>query len=200
MTQLYSVKSRNRGFTLLEIMLVMVLMAVVISSVTLSFDIRSTDKKVEDEAKRFHAVYQLASDYALLNNLQLGMAISPTRYQFLVFDGEGWQTINDDKVLSPHELEEGFQLELTLGELDWLDDGGFDLDKGLFSDDDEDDDSKIKKVIPQIYLFSSGEITPFTLRISYELAFSGEDKIEYQIVGDSELPLKVENMADLTLE
>ena len=191
-------RSRQSGFTLLEVMLVMVLMAVVLSSVNLSFDIRSDRNKVEDEAKRLQAVVQLASDYALLNNLQLGMLVDKQSYQFLGFDGEDWQAIDEDKLFKKYQLEENFTLKLTLGDIPWLD--NVDTEGGLFgrlSEGDEDDkkDGK-KKLIPQVYLFSSGEITPFSIQILFTRPFSGDDDIVFEVSGENELPLKVEDLAD----
>ncbi|WAJ69850.1 type II secretion system minor pseudopilin GspH [Catenovulum adriaticum] len=194
--QKYQTKlSRQRGFTLLEIMLVMVLMAVVLSSVSLSFDIRSDQSKVEDEAKRLQAVVQLASDYALLNNFQLGLRLDENSYQFLVYDGEKWQALDGDKMFDQHELEEGFELQVSIGEIPWLE--NYDEDEGLFFDsDDEDDEDGKKKLIPQVYLFSSGEITPFSVQFIFSRPFSSEDEIVYQVSGESELPLKVEKLTE----
>ncbi len=189
--------SRQRGFTLLEVMLVMVLMAVVLSSVNLSFDIRSDRNKVEDEAKRLQAVVQLASDYALLNNLQLGLWVEEKSYQFLGFDGEVWTTIDEDKILKKYELEDNFKLKLTLGDIPWLD--NVDAEDGLFSlvgQDDEDDEDEQKKLVPQVYLFSSGEITPFSVQFIYQRPFSGEDDIVFEVSGETELPLKIEDLAE----
>lgn len=187
--------SRQRGFTLLEIMLVMVLMAVVLSSVSLSFDIRSDQDKVEEEAKRLQAVVQLASDYALLNNFQLGLRLDETSYQFLVYDGEKWQALDSDKMFSEHELEEGFELNISIGDIPWLE--HYDEDDGLFSSsEDEDDEEDKKKLIPQVYLFSSGEITPFSVQFIFNRPFSGEDEIVYQVSGETELPLKVEKLTE----
>ncbi|MCU4674390.1 type II secretion system minor pseudopilin GspH [Catenovulum sp. 2E275] len=195
--QKYQTKlSRQRGFTLLEVMLVMVLMAVVLSSVSLSFDIRSDRNKVEDEAKRLQAVVQLASDYALLNNLQLGLLVDKNSYQFLGYDGELWQEIEDDKVLSKYEMDENFELKLTLGDIPWLD--NVDEEAGLFgrNQDEEDDDGK-PKLIPQVYLFSSGEITPFSIQFVFNRPFSGEDEIVFEVSGETELPLKVQDLAEV---
>lgn len=194
--QKYQTKlSRQRGFTLLEIMLVMVLMAVVLSSVSLSFDIRSDQNKVEDEAKRLQAVVQLASDYALLNNFQLGLRLDENSYQFLVYDGEKWQALDGDKMFNQHELEEEFELQVSIGEIPWLE--NYDEDEGLFFDpDDEEDEDGKKKLIPQVYLFSSGDITPFSVQFIFNRPFSGEDEIVYQVSGESELPLKIENLTE----
>ncbi|MER2492401.1 type II secretion system minor pseudopilin GspH [Catenovulum sediminis] len=183
-------KRKQTGFTLLEVMLVMVLMAVILSSVSLSFDIRSDYDKTKDEAKRFQAAFQLAADFGLLNNLQLGLLVEKTSYQFLVFNGEQWQAIEEDKVFSTYELPEYFELTLTQGEMAWLDD--YQEEEGLFNQaDEEDEDDKKKKLIPQVYLFSSGEITPFSLQISYEVPFSGEDNIIFEVTGEDTTPLKV---------
>ncbi|EWH11234.1 general secretion pathway protein H [Catenovulum agarivorans DS-2] len=179
------------GFTLLEVMLVMVLMAVILSSVSLSFDIRSDYDKVKEEARRFQAALQLAADYGLLNNLQLGVIVKKNQYQFLIHNGDDWQTISEDKTFAPYDLEEGFELELTLGELSWMED--YDAEEGLFaSTDDEDDEDDKKKLIPQIYLFSSGEITPFTLQFSYTPPYASfAEQIILNVEAQDYLPSKL---------
>ena len=190
-SQKYSHK-RQAGFTLLEVMLVMVLMAVILSSVSLSFDIRSDYDKTKEEARRFQAALQLAADYGLLNNVQLGIIVKKNQYQFLIHNGEDWQTISEDKTFAPYELEEGFELELTLGELSWMED--YDAEEGLFSstDEEDDDDDKKKKLIPQIYLFSSGELTPFTVQFSYTPPYASfADRVVLKVEAQDYLPSKL---------
>lgn len=184
-------RKRQAGFTLLEVMLVMVLMAVILSSVSLSFDIRSDYDKTKEETRRFQAALQLAADYGLLNNVQLGVSVKKNQYQFLIYDGEHWQTISEDKTFAPYELPEGFELELTLGELSWMED--YDAEEGLFSSTDEDDDKdKKNKLIPQIYLFSSGELTPFTLQFSYTPPYASfADRVVLKVEAQEYLPSKL---------
>ena len=65
--------NRQRGFTLLEVMLVLLLMGLAAGYVI--FNAFSTDpsEQLEREARRLQVVIDMASDYAVLNQQQLGI-------------------------------------------------------------------------------------------------------------------------------
>ncbi len=183
---------KTRGFTLIEIMLVLAIMAVMLTAVQLNFDLASPNDKVEKEANRFHAVFQLASDYSQLNNVQLGLVTDEISYSFVAYDGDRWMMLSEERFLEQYELEEGFSLELSLGDIPWLEDA-LEPGEGLFDDDEEEDDEDDeKKIIPQVYIFSSGDITPFTLTFVYEEEFSNDDAVAYDVKGEYAIPLTVD--------
>lgn len=185
-------KSRQSGFTLLEIMLVMVLLAVMVSSVSLSFDVRSPYDKVKDEARRFQAAFQLAADFALLNSFQLGLQVNEDSYQFLVFDGERWQTLEQDKSLTEHKVEQNITLSLSMQEIDWISDAQ--QEGGIFSTaDDNEEQAEKEKLIPQIYLFSSGEYIPseFTLTLDWQDEVGYSDPLQFEVTAAGGFPLKL---------
>lgn len=195
----------QRGFTILEIMLVMAIMGVILGLTSFSFDVSSNKERVNKEARRFVAVFQAASDFALLNNFELGLQVKENTYRFLAFNHESylWSELSDEELLEEYELPEDFTLQLALGDIPWLDDQRS-LEDGLFSQEsllgedslfelgEEKEIEKRKKMRPQVYLFSSGEITPFTLTFLFEEAFSDEEPIAFEVTGEFTLPLKVE--------
>lgn len=176
-------------------MLVMVLMAIIVSSISFSFDVQSPKDKTFKEAKRFQAIYHLAAEYALLNNVQFGIVIKEQGYEFVGFDGERWTPISDETYFAEYELEEFFRLELRMDDIPWLDEQANE-DEGLFetSNDEEEEEDKI---VPQLYLFSSGDISPFELVIIYEEDFSDDDPVGYSVTGEYTIPLKVEGPLEL---
>ncbi|WP_017444450.1 type II secretion system minor pseudopilin GspH [Gayadomonas joobiniege] len=194
-TASFNHKKYQHGFTLLEVMLVMVLLAVMVSSISLSFDLRSPYDKVKDEARRFQAAFQLASDYALLNSFQLGLVVDKATYQFVAFDGDNWQTLEDDKSLSKHELSQEIELSLTMQQIDWLSDQQ--QDEGIFSvagsneeDSDTGQDNK-DKIIPQVYLFSSGEYIPSEFSLTFTWVGDSEQTLFFEVTGAGGFPLKI---------
>ncbi len=143
------------GFTLLEILVVIVIVGIVASFATLA--LRGADWKAiaEEEATRLAALLKLASDQAVLETRQLALSIDREGYLFLVFDEAVdtpyWRPLEQDDLLggvrSPHE---GLELRLVESE---------ELGAATASSREGDD------YAPHVLLLSSGEMTPFTIDI-----------------------------------
>lgn len=190
---------RQRGFTLLEVMLVLVLMGLAVSYVVFNAFGRSQSEELDKEVRRFQVVFDMASDYAVLNQQQLGVRfdIKKGQYLFLYLDEEqNWQEISDDKVFLPHQLPDVFTFELALDDLPWEEDNLFDnqlFDEALSFDENRVSigDEEDKPVAPpQVFIFASGEITPFSLAFSYEPDFGDDEPVYYRINGQDEAPLE----------
>ncbi|AWB68688.1 type II secretion system protein GspH [Saccharobesus litoralis] len=199
MTKPFNKASKQQGFTLLEIMLVLVLMAILVSSISFSFDTNDPSKKVEKEARKFQALYHLAVEYALLNNVQFGVVINEAGYEFVGFDGQRWSPISGEATFAEQEMPENITLQLRVDNIPWLDQQNQEDD--LFSSSDDEDTQKDEedKVVPHIYLFSSGDITPFELLFIYDEAFSDIDSFCFSVTGEYAIPLKVEGPLEVDL-
>ncbi|WP_332308863.1 type II secretion system minor pseudopilin GspH [Salinimonas marina] len=95
---------RACGFTLLEVMLVLLLMGLATSVVI--FNGFSTDKteQLEQQARRFQVLTDMASDYAVMNQQQLGIRIDPQAngYFFMALDEDNrWQQLEGVEVYAP---------------------------------------------------------------------------------------------------
>lgn len=75
-------KSRNRGFTLLELLIVMVIVAMMVTMVVLSVNLGRGDSALKDSARRLHAILQLASEESILFNKSLGIKFEEDKYSF----------------------------------------------------------------------------------------------------------------------
>ena len=75
-------QSRNRGFTLLELLIVMVIVALMVTMVVLSVNLGRGDSALKDSARRLHAIMQLASEEAILFNKSLGVKLEEDEYSF----------------------------------------------------------------------------------------------------------------------
>ena len=77
---------RSKGFTLIEILVVVVIIAVVISLTVLSVSSTGRDSQLDEETRRIEGLVGLLHERALLEGRDFGMRIEPTAYQFVVYD------------------------------------------------------------------------------------------------------------------
>lgn len=152
--------AREGGFTLLELMVVLVIMGVLMTFVGLNVGGDGRAELLEREARRLAALLQMASEEAVIRSEELAVRFSADSYEFMLLQGGAWQPIsaNSDRPFRSHNLPDGIELDLEL-------DG--DLPPSLDSDEDN---------APQVFLLSSGEITPFTLTV-----FVTDSEQQYQI-------------------
>jgi general secretion pathway protein H len=147
------------GFSLLEIMIVVVIMGILVSIFTLSMGSFSDDA-TNEHARRLEALINLATEEASMQGREIGLRFYQHGYEFsarvpdLSEDGLliwRWIPLEDDKLLKARDLGEDFAVELLIE--------GKEVDLDYEPKEDEEYE-------PQIYLFSSGDLTPsFNARI-----------------------------------
>lgn len=156
-------KKRAAGFTLIEIMLVLVLLAT--SSVAVMMTLpESKEDKAKDEAARFYHLIQLLGEDALLNGYDYGIRVEPNRYQFLELTGKEWKPVSGSRYFTEVKMDEGIRLDVEIGSYSWQDKDRLFKPGSLFNEDlfaEQTDKDKIKP--PQVFVMASGEFTPFTL-------------------------------------
>lgn len=151
------------GFTLLEILVVIVIIGVIVSMATLSVGVLGRDREVEDETHRFWAVLQQAREEAELQSLDIAIFVAATDYEFLRFDSRRneWETIVDDKLYAHRTLPEGLRFRL------WLE-GREVVLKPTLPDRSKQDEHQ--RAPPQILVLSSGDLMPFELHLERDAA------------------------------
>jgi len=152
----------ERGFTLLEILIVVVLVAIVTAAAvnTINFVVDEADAKTE--AQRIAALATLAAEEAVLTGREYGLRIDDETLEFLLFDDltRQWQPLADDRIFHSRPIPESIRLELVLeGQAVML--GGETEGSTTPSEDEEESVEP-----PQLMFLSSGEITPFTLTVA----------------------------------
>lgn len=177
-------RSLERGFTLLEVMLVLLLMGLTAGYVVFNALTSDPAEQLEREVHRLQVVIDMASDFAVLNQQQLGVFIDEKQrsYSFMLLDEEdNWQFLTGNPVYDRVTLTEPFTFKLSLDDLPWLDQDRLferDLFDSTLSVNDKDiqigEEEEAPPPPPQILIMSSGEITPFSLVFSYEPGFSNE--------------------------
>lgn len=178
---------KNTGFTLLEVMLVILMIGLLAGVVTPNFDLGNDEDKAAKPARKFKAIFDLAGDYAMLNQYELGLIIKDNNYRFVAFDGQRWVDFQAEKYFAASDHEEGLDLALELDGLPWAEDNLLN-EVSLQVEDDEDDDKEL--LSPQIFILSSGDITPFRLSFSYKPEYG--DPVHFQVTGDFTTPLAIE--------
>lgn len=86
------------GFTLVEILVVMVIIGITLGMASLNA-IPSPRQDLENEAKRLTLLLQLARDEAIVRNKQVAFEATPDRYLFLVRNETGWTPVTGDDLL-----------------------------------------------------------------------------------------------------
>lgn len=89
---------RAGGFTLVEILVVMVIIGITLGMASLNA-IPSPRQNLEDEAKRLTLLLQLARDEAIVRNRQVAFEATPEVYRFMVRTDTGWVPITKDDLL-----------------------------------------------------------------------------------------------------
>jgi len=138
----------QRGFTLLELMVVILIIGVILTFAGLSTGGDSRAEQLQREASRLIALIDMASEQAMLRSEQLAIRFGDTDYEFMLLQAGKWAALEDDGPLRARELPKGIELRLELEE---------NPPPGLQAQDTE---------APQVFVLSSGEMTPFTLTFS----------------------------------
>lgn len=174
---------RSRGFTLIELLVVMVILGCLISVAVFSSGNASTSRELRDEAQRLAAIIGLLTDEAVLDNREYGLLIRPEGYRVLSYDElqSSWSAYNAQ---AEHLLPSWARLELELdGEPLKL---AVPVKKqndepGLSTDESEEEKEKAESVLePQLLILSSGELSPFRLRVAERLPEGGA----YELASD----------------
>ncbi|HET8552306.1 MAG TPA: type II secretion system minor pseudopilin GspH [Gammaproteobacteria bacterium] len=109
-----STRAANRGLTLMEILVVLVIIAVVAGFAVLSTVSLGGDTPQERTARRVAALIQLASENAVMGSKQYGIEIQPHGYRFFIYNGTSWQPITKDQTFHPRHLDSSIVLTLQL--------------------------------------------------------------------------------------
>ena len=192
-------RSHQSGFTLLEVIIVLALIALILASVRYTVFSADIEKDIEKEVQRLQVVFNMASDYAVINQLELGLRIDNEEqsYEFVKLDeNDQWVGLDNQKHFEKVTFTEGVYLEIALEGFAWQDDDSL-FDNRIFdeqlsvSNDSVDIGNEEDKVPPppQVFILSSGEITPFELFIKYQAQQINENPFEFVLQGQDTVPL-----------
>ena len=135
-----------KGFTLIELLVVIVLLGIITSFAVLSMGTGSTERKMEEESRRLHALIKLVHEESIIQAKEIAMEINKQEYAFLEYKDKKWIPLTS-KIFHPRSLSDELELRVET-----------DVKSKIF------EEKELKFL--RLYFLSSGEQTPFEIKIN----------------------------------
>lgn len=135
------------GFTLIEILVVVVIIGVVTAGMLLSVTLTGRDPELEKESDRLFTLVNYAREQAELQTREFGVMFKDDGYEFLTYDVRRglWRDVFEDDALGARKLPDGLDFKLIL-------DG-----RPVVLKHPKDATDKT----PQLMIFSNGDLSSF---------------------------------------
>ncbi len=139
------------GFTLVEMLVVVLIIGVISAGVMLSITLTGRDHELEKESDRLLALFTYAREQAELQTREYGVLFQDDGYEFLTYDMRraAWRDVFEDEALGARKLPDGLGVKLTVEARPIV------LSRPA--------DAKDKT--PQVVIFSNGDLTSFAATV-----------------------------------
>jgi len=181
-----------RGFTLIELLVVVFIISLTAGILLINVSFGTAEDKIKEEAVRIQSLLRFAHEQSVIRAEEYGVRFHQTGYRFMTLVKDRWIDLTTDKYLTVRELENNMEFELFIEGIDVTLNSASDearlikeqqeeeknnlINSKLNSDNNYPDDInnannianniEEQKIKPQIFLLSSGELTPdFSARI-----------------------------------
>lgn len=106
----------QRGFTLLEILIVILIIGVVTAGMLLSMSFAGKDTELETESKRLLSLMDYVREQAELQTRDYGIFFGEHGYEFVVYDVRtgAWRPVDEDDALRERTLPSGLEFKLVV--------------------------------------------------------------------------------------
>jgi len=161
---LMNTQSTGRGFTLIEVLVVLVIVATIVSMALLSIGLVSDDRELQTERTRLASLIDTVRDEAVLQGREFGVEFMRSGYRFVEFDAltGQWGEIPGDDLFRQRDLPDGMEIEL------YVDDKRVALPetpRDFGKPDERGMNLSVNRYTPHVYVFASGEATAYELRL-----------------------------------
>ncbi len=104
------------GFTLVEILVVVVIIGIISAGVLLSISLTGRDRELEGESDRLYALVNYAREQAELQTREYGVIVHDDSYQFVAYDNRRgiWREVYEDDALRQRRLPAGLDFRLLV--------------------------------------------------------------------------------------
>ncbi len=172
---IFSKKNSQKGFSLLELVVVIAMMATLTGVILPRLNIGGDKQQVRDETLKLAELMRRASEESIFKTREIGIRFTDGDYQFLQLNGdarEGTWVAYDGKIFRKREWPDSFEVEVEVAGV------GVELeDAGSFEIDE--------KTRPHVMFLSNGEIMP-DFRV---LIDKGALEDRWQVVSGVEEPI-----------
>ena len=150
-------KRFKQGFTLLEVMVVLVLVGIITSFAVLSMGNHERREDIGDIARQLAVIMELNQQEAILLGEQRGILFNDNGYDLRVFSGDNyWRRLQGSELFADYHLPGDIKLTLEVE------------GQAVAFNDAE---------IPQVLFFSSGEMTDFQLMLRTKHGAGGGESV-----------------------
>lgn len=108
--------TRSRGFTLIEMMVVVFIIGIITAGVLLSVNLTGRDRDLEKESDRLLTLVNYAREQAEMQTRNYGILVHDDGYQFVAYDTRRglWREIYEDDALHLRMLPSGLDFKLMV--------------------------------------------------------------------------------------
>ena len=173
------------GFTLIEVLVVIVIIGTIVTIALLSMSLVSDDRELVQERTRLVSLFETIQDEAAMQGREFGIEFMVSAYRFVEFDPftRTWAEVPGEDLFRQRTLPEGMEFELYVDEKRVV----------LRDEPRQFDDPKKNSMLssngnytPHVFVFASGESTVFELRMRRDVN-EQELVIRSDIFGDIEI-------------
>lgn len=157
------------GFTLIEILVVLLIVGILVAGAALSTGVLGRDSALQKESDRLSALLDYLREQATLQNREYGLRCFVGGYEFLAYDPRlGQWRRTDDDTLRPRQLPTGVTMRVSIEGRDII------LPR---------QQARADELAPQVMLYSSGDVNLFELTLLREA--TGES-VRFEPAADSD--------------
>jgi general secretion pathway protein H len=152
-------RAQSRGFTLIELMIVVFVIGLITAAAVITFGGDRRDTELDRESERLDALFDYVREQAELQTRDYGLRINEHAYSFVVFDvlRNEWRVAGEDDALREREFPEGLRPSVIIE------------GRPIVLDAKRDEKKKgVEDFKPEILIFANGDLSSFEISLQRE--------------------------------